>query len=103
MKINYVSSVSFGKNAFTKNGNEYEKTNKYKIIGSGVGVANAALTLSFPKILSHVFKYPMEGVFSKKFLYLNSLLVLAAGIGGGVLIDAVKNKNRARKADGLVK
>ena len=99
MKINSVSSASFGKTAYTKNNNEYKKTNTFKIIGTSVGIATAAFTLSLPKILTKMFNYPMERAFSKKFLYLDAAASLIIGIGGGALIDYARNKSRARKAD----
>lgn len=99
MKINSLSPVSFGKTAYTKNGNEYKKTNTFKIIGTSVGVAGAAFTLSFPKILTKMFNYPMEHVFSKKSLLAISALLLTAFSGIGALIDNTRNKSRAHKAD----
>lgn len=99
MKINYVSSASFGKKAYTKNGNEYEKTNKGKIIGSSLGAVGAVATLSVPKILSHMFKYPMGHVFPKKSLIFSALSSIALGFSVGAVLDAAKNKSKAHKVD----
>ena len=119
-----VSPVNFG--AVTKNGNEYSKTKKGKVIGTvlatGYAGTNVALAtkfmsknpMTFRKFLEPLVKAmqqyvdagmarPEAKAYVKKCFKMGNgigaVAIAAAGFAIGAAIDCISNKARAKKAD----
>lgn len=99
-----ISKVSFGSNAYTDKGNQYNKTNMGKKIGT-VGLAAGTTALS---VIGGGFKKETIELASKtlgsKGKYLGMFVLglamwTAIGTGVGAIVDAVINKTRKNKAD----
>ena len=122
-----IQSIGFQPNftgkAKTYKGNEYEKTNNGKLIGTGAGVVLSGVmgTLSLKNMnkdanitnLKNIYENMKDGLPYKSFdEYLASMkklnkigaavmtvITIALGLGIGAIIDNNKNNNRAYKAD----
>lgn len=112
-----------GKKAVTYKGNEYEKTNNGKLIGTGAGIALSGIMTTctlkaFNKetvlqTLKNAYEGAKDALPQKSFdEYLKSMkkmskvscavmsgLTVLLGLGIGALVDKNKNENRAFKAD----
>lgn len=126
-----IQSIGYQPNftgkAKTFKGNEYEKTNNGKLIGTGAGVGLSAImsTIHYKNMnkesniakLKDVFENMKDGLPMKSFdEYLQyikkiskvsaavmTVLTIGLGLGIGAIIDNKKNNSRAYKADMLAK
>lgn len=122
-----IQSIGYQPNftgkAQTYKGNEYEKTNNGKLIGTGAGVGLSAImgTINYKSLnkesniakLKDVFENLKDGLPMKSFdEYLQyikkiskvttavmTVLTIGLGLGIGAMIDNSKNNSRAYKAD----
>ncbi|MEI8377792.1 MAG: hypothetical protein WCF95_04550 [bacterium] len=91
-----VNTVSFAGKSHTKSGNEYNKTNTWKIVGAiGGGLSSVALlnNQNAKLILSDL---PKNMQFIKP---LTIALEVVFGLGVGALIDHFVNQSRRNRAD----
>ena len=93
-----IQSVSFGKTAVTKNGNEYQRTSKATKIGAGVGATWGILNSSAMVYMAAKNKMPQQF----KNIYLNTYKALREnGVDLNLAKNTVKKSAKAAIAIGV--
>lgn len=103
-----MSKISFGASiAYTKNGNPYEKSRTWTLVGTGVGVAGAGAywyEFSKNKEIAENLKNATQQAkkVQKQFNALFMGIILCSGALTGIITDYFVNKGKQRASDEAV-